>query len=134
MIERDPALWHDVAIFERLLRQAQGEAPETLRIEQRANRRALLEEVLALWHGDFLADLDPGDWSVLHREELRLAYLQGLLDLGRLYLLDADYTRAAATHQCALAEDPFLCGDVFAEATKGKSASSAGGAVEGCHT
>lgn len=76
LIERDPSLWYNVAIFERLLRQAQGDAPETLRIEQRASRRALLEEELALWHGDFLADLDPGDWTILRREELRLAYLQ----------------------------------------------------------
>lgn len=108
LIERDPPVWYDVAIFEQLLRQAQGAIPETLRAEQRAGRRALLEEALALWRGDFLADLDPGEWAIVRREELRLAYLQGLLDLGHLYLLDASYIRAAAAYQRVLAEDPLL--------------------------
>lgn len=75
---------------------------------QRSQAISLLAEATSLWRGEFLADLDVGEWAILRREELRLALIQALLDLGHIYLLEAQYERAIATYQRALAEDPYL--------------------------
>ncbi|MCS6844837.1 MAG: bacterial transcriptional activator domain-containing protein, partial [Caldilineales bacterium] len=108
-INRELPLWYDVAALEDGLQRAAalGHA-DALTPSQRAAAIALLAEAAELWRGGFLANLDVGEWAILRREELRMAYLQGLLDLGRLCLLDRQYDQAAATYRRALAEDPYL--------------------------
>lgn len=102
-------LWYDVARFEQCVQDAAKLGPITsLTALQRSQAISLLAEATSLWRGEFLADLDVGEWAILRREELRLALIQALLDLGHIYLLEAQYERAIATYQRALAEDPYL--------------------------
>jgi len=108
-INRDLPLRYDVAEFEAGLRGAAALGPPTaLTAECRAALMALLDRAVRLWRGEYLADLDAGEWAILRREELRLAYLRGLLDLGQAHLLDGRYAEAAAVYRRALAEDPYL--------------------------
>lgn len=108
-VNRKLPLWYDVAALEASLQQAAAMGPaDALPPGQRAVAIALLEEAVGLWRGEFLADLDASEWAILRREELRMTYLQALLDLGRLHLLDGQYERAAAIYRRCLAEDPYL--------------------------
>lgn len=50
---------------------------------------ACLEAALALWWGDFPADMTPGEWALLRGEVLRQSFLRTLLDFGGLHLADA---------------------------------------------
>lgn len=108
-VNRELPLWYDAAVLEQRLQEVAALGPaDALPPGQRAEAIAWLEEAVGLWRGDFVADLDAGEWAILRGEELRMVYLQGLLDLGRLYLLDGQYERAAAAYRRALAEDPYL--------------------------
>ncbi|MCS6888465.1 MAG: tetratricopeptide repeat protein [Chloroflexus sp.] len=108
-INRALPLWYDVAHFEQCLREANALGPVTsLTARQRSRAIALLTEATALWRGEFLADLDAGGWAALRREELRITFVQALLDLGQLYALEAHYEQATVIYRRALAEDPYL--------------------------
>jgi DNA-binding SARP family transcriptional activator len=98
----------DLEDFERHL----GEAQRHLRsgVGPAARRLAAeeIEQALALDRGDFLEDLDAGDWTILPREDLRRRSLEARLDLGELYFSDAQYARAADTYRRVIRIDPYL--------------------------
>ena len=100
---RTRAYWFDVDAFESNLAEA-------ARIQSSAPEQAidLLQSALAWYQGDFVEDLQEGDWFLLRREELRRKYLDALLQLGRLLLARADYAGAAGTYHRAIEKDEVL--------------------------
>ncbi len=108
-IRPGPDLWYDVAEFEAGLQRAAAlGSVTTASAERRAEMGELLQAAIALWDGEFLADLDAGEWAVLRREELCQSYLRALIDLGQLRGLEARYAEAIAIWQRALTVDPYL--------------------------
>ncbi len=108
-INRATPYWCDLHVFEAQVREAQallhaGLPPPA----EQARAVACLEEATQLWRGDFLADLDAGEWAILRREELRQAFLLALLDLGRLHFVATRYAAAAGCYRRALAHDSYL--------------------------
>ncbi len=99
---RDLGHWYDVEVFERGLKAVKGTA----------NRPpadvATLSALVALYRGDFLADLDAAEWVDLKREELRRSYLDALLALGAAQAAQARYADAAATYRRAITQDSYL--------------------------
>jgi len=67
-----------------------------------------LESAVQLWRGDFVEDLDAGEWAIFQREERRQRYVRALIDLGALHFADAHYERAAAVYRRLLALDAYL--------------------------
>jgi DNA-binding SARP family transcriptional activator len=63
------------------------------------------ELATALYQGDFLADDPYGEWPVLTRERLRLAYLDLLDRLGHLYFGQGRYATCAALCQRIIERD-----------------------------
>jgi len=101
--------WCDLHAFEAQVREARallyaGLPPPA----EQARAVACLEEATQLWRGDFLADLDAGEWAILRREELRQMFLLALLDLGRLHFVATRYAAAAGCYRRALAHDSYL--------------------------
>jgi len=107
--DRRRAYWCDLHEFENELKTAQSllkAGLPTTNLRPRAIES--LEAAARLWRGDFLEDMDAGEWAIFRRENLRQSYLQGLLDLAQLYHADARYTDAIATLQRALSLDNYL--------------------------
>jgi ATP/maltotriose-dependent transcriptional regulator MalT/DNA-binding SARP family transcriptional activator len=96
----DVACWCDVEEFERLLNQVAGLPPDD------PQSVPSLEQAVALYQGDFLADADNRWWAT-RREELRGRYLQALLQLARLYLDRREIQLAQDVYQRALQVDSF---------------------------
>ncbi|MCI0398607.1 MAG: tetratricopeptide repeat protein [Chloroflexi bacterium] len=92
---------YDVQLFDEELRRAKT-------TQARPEKIAALETAVALWRGDFLEDLDAGEWAIIRREELRRLFLKALADLGQLYFAEARYEKAAETYQQILAHDNYL--------------------------
>jgi DNA-binding SARP family transcriptional activator len=85
-------LWVDVDEFER-------HAEAARRFERSGQQAAAVAEyelAAALYRGDLLADDPYEDWAVLARERLRLAYLEVLDRLSRLYFDQGRYGACAA--------------------------------------
>jgi DNA-binding SARP family transcriptional activator len=97
---------YDVEAFQEHARQAQVQ----LRQGAAGYGRAIehLKAAVQLWHGDFLADLDAGEWAVIRREALHQAILDALLQLGQLHFAAARYAAAAEVFQRVLSFDPYL--------------------------
>jgi DNA-binding SARP family transcriptional activator len=94
---------YDVEAFEENFSEArrlQAEAPD------RAIRH--LQEATGLYGGDFLEDMAQSEWAMERQEELRRAYGEALLLLGRLLLSEERYTEAAETYRKAISHDRFL--------------------------
>jgi DNA-binding SARP family transcriptional activator len=98
--------WCDLHEFEALLGSIGSIA--NLRLAERAATIQRLESAVQLWRGDFVEDLDAGEWAIFQREELRQRYVQALIDLGALHFADAHYDRAAAVYRRLLALDAYL--------------------------
>ncbi len=98
--------WCDLHEFEALLGSI-GSITE-LKPADRAPVIQRLEAAVQLWCGDFVEDLDTGDWAIFKREEVRERYVQALIDLGALYFAEAQYDRAAAVYRRLLALDNYL--------------------------
>jgi predicted ATPase/DNA-binding SARP family transcriptional activator len=100
------AFFHDVDAFEaqrkRALQMLRGDA------EAHAAGIRALQAAVELYGGDFLADIEGGDWILFRREELRQQFLDSLLRLGRHWFDAGDYEQAAATYRRVLAEDDYL--------------------------
>lgn len=94
-------LWLDVDEFERHVQA--GCAMEAA--GQFAAAAAGYEVAAGLYQGDFLADDPYEEWPVLHRERLRLAYLDTLDRLGRIYFSQGRYAACATLCQLLLARD-----------------------------
>jgi non-specific serine/threonine protein kinase len=108
-VKHDITMWCDLQIFETHVQEARallesGTPPPS----RRAQAIACLEAATALWRGDFLADMAPGEWALLRGEALRQAFLRALLDLGRLHMADARYSAAATVYEGAIAFDSYL--------------------------
>jgi DNA-binding SARP family transcriptional activator len=108
-LKPDIAMWCDLHIFEAQTQEARallgsGMPPAA----RRAQTIACLEAAAALWRGDFLADMAPGEWALLRGEALRQAFLRALLDLGQLHMADAQYPAAAAIYERAIAFDNYV--------------------------
>ena len=64
------------------------------------------EYVEGLYRGDFMADDPYEDWAALTRERLRLAYLDALGRLSRLYFDAGQYTACVSLCQRIIDKDP----------------------------
>ena len=96
---RDLDYWYDVEAFERGLKAVKDGAGAD---------PAALNALVALYRGDFLSDVEAGEWVDLRREALRQAYLVGLLALGAAQAGQAHYAAATATYRRAIAQDSYL--------------------------
>jgi predicted ATPase/DNA-binding SARP family transcriptional activator/Tfp pilus assembly protein PilF len=98
--------WCDLHEFETLLGSIGSIA--NLKPADRSAAIQRLESAVQLWRGDFVEDLDAGEWAIFQREELRQRYVQALIDLGALHFADAHYDRAAAAYRRLLSLDAYL--------------------------
>jgi DNA-binding SARP family transcriptional activator len=94
--------WFDVEAFENALSEVQ-------RAPAQPALQAVLswETALSLYRGDFLEDVEVGDWSVLQREALRRRYLEALLIVGRARFAHGHYSRAASIFLQLLSHDSY---------------------------
>jgi DNA-binding SARP family transcriptional activator len=94
---------YDVETFETTMAQAG-------RLQSQIPERAitLLREAIMLYQGDFVEDFLEGEWFLLRREELRRKYLDALLTLGQLLLVQNDYARAAEAYRRVIEKDEVL--------------------------
>lgn len=68
-----------------------------------------LEEAVELYGGDFLEDLVvEGEWAQIRREELRRAYGEALLTLGRLLFAECRYAEATDAYRKLIVHDELL--------------------------
>jgi DNA-binding SARP family transcriptional activator len=103
---RTLSYWCDLHEFEALLGSIGSIAG--LKPTDRASVIQRLDAAVQLWRGDFVEDLDAGEWAIFKREELRRRYVQALIDLGALYFVEAQYDRAIAVYRRLLALDNYL--------------------------
>ncbi|MDX2701879.1 BTAD domain-containing putative transcriptional regulator [Streptomyces sp. PA03-6a] len=95
-------LWLDCDEFDLLLRTARE-------AEDRGDRSGAAEEyerALALYRGEFLAESPYEEWTVLHRERLRLAHLDALARLSELHFTAGRYAPCAELCRRLVALDP----------------------------
>ncbi len=98
--------WCDLHEFEALL----GSIGSITNLKPADRSAAIqrLESAVQLWRGDFVEDLDAGEWAIFQREELRQRYVPALIDLGALHFANAHYDRAVAVYRRLLALDAYL--------------------------
>lgn len=106
--DRHINFWCDLNEFEARLKEAQSLLKSGLPPAARPRAIERLEAAAQLWRGDFLEDMDAGEWAIFRRENLRQSFLQALLDLGQLYLAEARYADAVEAFQRALSLDNYL--------------------------
>ncbi len=94
--------WSDVENFESLLIQARS--PEIKRTEA----IQLLTKAVEQYTGDFLADIEVGDWSITQREELHRLYLDSGLTLVQMLFDDARYSEAAEICRTLINSDNYV--------------------------
>jgi two-component SAPR family response regulator len=66
-----------------------------------------LEEVLALYHGDYLGNLLYYDWAEPERQKLQKIYLEAVSQLAALYVEQQQYDKAIPLSEKAVTADPF---------------------------
>ena len=94
-------VWLDVEEFERCVRAGQ-------RLEARDHFTAALaeyESAISLYQGDFLEQNPYEEWTVLDRERLRMAYLDTLDRLSRIYFNQERYAACITVCQLILSRD-----------------------------
>lgn len=97
----DFQIWLDVEEFERCVQAGQ-------RMEDRNQRSSAISEyeaAISLYQGDFLEQNPYEEWTVLDRERLRIAYLDTLDCLSRIYFDQERYAASIAVCQLILARD-----------------------------
>jgi DNA-binding SARP family transcriptional activator len=99
-ITPDMQVWLDVEEFERLVHAGQ-------RLESRNQSAAVseYEAAISLYQGDFLQENAYEGWTVLTRESLRMAYLNTLDSLSRIYFSQERYAACVMTCQSILDRD-----------------------------
>lgn len=99
-ITPDVQIWLDVEEFERLVHAGQ-------RLESRNQLAAVseYEAAISLYQGDFLQENPYEGWTVLTRESLRMAYLNTLDSLGRIYFSQERYAACIMACQRILDRD-----------------------------
>jgi DNA-binding SARP family transcriptional activator len=95
------SLWLDVDEFSRHVEKG-GRLEKT---GHRAKAAAELELAVNLYQGNLLANDPYEDWPVQMREHLRVAYIDTLDHLSRIYFDRGDYAACAAMGQLILARD-----------------------------
>jgi predicted ATPase/DNA-binding SARP family transcriptional activator len=99
-VDRGRGLGYDVDDFDsRLAAAATATGSAAIR---------LLRSAVDLYSGDFLADLQVGEWALARRAQLRRAFEQALLALGRLLTADHRAADAVEVFHRLLAQDPLL--------------------------
>ena len=90
----------DVAAFER-------ETTEALRAAKRkqADAAGRLEQAIQRYRGDLLDGEPVGDWHLEHRDRLQRMYVDGLMQLAALHVVDERYSQAAEAYRRVLARD-----------------------------
>jgi DNA-binding SARP family transcriptional activator len=93
-------IWLDVVEFEHLVHAGQH-------LEARNQLAAVTEyeAAISLYQGDFLEENPYEGWTVLTRESLRLAYLNTLDSLSRIYFKQKHYAACITACQLILARD-----------------------------
>jgi DNA-binding SARP family transcriptional activator len=93
-------VWLDVEEFEQLVRAGQ-------RLESRNQSAAVseYESAISLYQGDFLQENPYEGWTVLTRESLRMAYLNTLDSLSRIYFSQERYAACIMACQRILERD-----------------------------
>jgi DNA-binding SARP family transcriptional activator len=107
-LNRALGYWFDVQAFETHLAEARRALKSGVAPAARAEAVQHLEAALALYRGDFLADIDAGEWAIFQREELRRRNIEARLTLGELYFAEARYAQAADVYRRLIALDPYL--------------------------
>lgn len=90
--------WYDVEAFTALCRQ----------VGQGAGSVPLLQQALALYQGEFLADASAGEWYLPLRERLAQEHETLLFALARHYWEGGDYRAAAGIYRQAIGHNPYL--------------------------
>lgn len=67
----------------------------------------LLGEAAELYRGDFLEGFSGGGWILFRQQELREAYIEAMLLLGRILSEEKDHSGAARAYRRAIAHDPY---------------------------
>lgn len=98
VLRLDESVWVDVAVFERLSSPLPGEP-----IQQQISR---LEEALAYYRGNFLADEPYAEWALAPRERLIRQQRDLRLALAAHYAAGNRYAQAAALLHPLLSRDP----------------------------
>ena len=100
---RAQPVWVDVDAFEAGLFEAR-----LLQTGTHAERAAaVLSDAVVLYSNDFAGDVHDGEWHVARRTALRQAWLEGLLELGRLHGTAGRNEQAIATLQRAVDADVY---------------------------
>jgi DNA-binding SARP family transcriptional activator len=107
-VVHSPDLWYDVEAFGTELAAARRALTPGATLTARSQAIHHLEAALQLYRGDFLADLDVGEWAILLREDLRRRSLEARMTLGGLHFADARYANAADVYRELIAIDPYL--------------------------
>lgn len=94
-------VWTDVWAFERLNERINSLGPAA-GMERRGK---LLERVLDLYKGHFLADEADSNWALMTREKLRTIFLQDLEDFGRLLEREQHWEKAIRWYRRGLEVD-----------------------------
>jgi len=97
-LNRTLGCWYDVEAFTSLWQQAQ----------QNPNPTPLLQQALALYQGEFMADANVGEWYFSLRETLAQRYENLLFTLAQTHWAAGDYPSAAAVYRQAIEHDPYL--------------------------
>jgi LuxR family transcriptional regulator, maltose regulon positive regulatory protein len=90
--------WYDVETFTALHQQAQQSTTSIL----------LLQQALALFQGEFLADASVGEWYMPLRERLAQQYVELIFALAQRHWAAGDYSAAAAVYRQTISHDPYL--------------------------
>ena len=97
---RSMEYWYDVEAFEKSVVDNGKTEPDS-----KDGAIEKLEAAIALYRGDFAADLAGDEWAALRREELRRKYLGAMNTLGRLLAGRGVYDRAIEAYRKLLSLD-----------------------------
>ena len=95
--------WFDVEVFD-------SDLAEARRLSTTAPMQAieLLEQALKLYHGDFLATWEKGEWYLGRQAELQRNYIEALMLSGKLRVVQEQYSLAVEAYRRAIAKDSYL--------------------------
>jgi len=97
------SFWYDAEVLQTNLIRAQQ-----MRATNQAEAIRLLEEAAESYQGNFLADMNAGDWYLGPRASLQRTYLEVLLSLGYVQFGAEHYASAAEAFRRAIVHDPYL--------------------------